>query len=73
MKMEHLALVSDVMKLTTMIIQSHIVAQNELVELFQRASNEGRDLTDEEVARFRAKAEEVVSSMGDVNPLIDEG
>ena len=71
MRADQLSLVSDVMKLTTMIIQTHVIAQNELVELFQRASNEGRDLTDKEVARFRAKAEEVVRGMGDVNPLID--
>ena len=70
MSPENLQLISSVISLTTTIIQNHIAEQNELLELFTKASDEGRDLTDAEVDVYKRKAEVALASMQEINPLI---
>ncbi len=63
-------LISSVIQLTAGVIQDQMNKQNELLALFTKIADEGRDLTDAEVAVFRKQAESVLKQMEDINPLI---
>ena len=66
----HIELALTVIQLVSKAVQSRMREHDELLELFTKATEEGRDLTDDEVALYRAKAEAAVLSMGELNPLI---
>lgn len=70
MSPESIGLVTSVIRLTAAVIENHVTQQNELLELFAKATEEGRDLTSEEVARYRAQAAAAMKSMEQVNPLL---
>jgi len=66
----HIELALTVIRLISTAVQQRMREHDELLEMFNRATEEGRDLTDEEVALYRAKAEAAMQSMGELNPLI---
>ena len=68
--LESIQLITSVLQVTSDVIRERMKEQSELVELFNKATNEGRDLTDQEVELFRARARQAIDNMAVVNPDI---
>lgn len=49
-------------------IQQRMQQQSELVDLFRKAQEEGRDFTKEEMQIWKVKAEAAISDLGDLIP-----
>lgn len=60
----------SVIRLLSTSVQERMREHNELLDLFNQATDEGRDLTEEEVAVFEARARAELKKMGDLNPTI---
>jgi len=68
--LESIQLITSVLQVTSDVIRERMKEQSELVELFNKATNEGRDLTDQEVELFRVRAKQAIDNMAVVNPDI---
>jgi nitrogen-specific signal transduction histidine kinase len=66
MNVAQLDLALSVIRLVSDSVQSRMKQHDELMDLFNTALEEGRDFTDAEVALWKTKAEEAISSLDDV-------
>lgn len=69
MNLAQIDLALSVIRLVSDSVQARMRQHDELLDLFNRASEEGRDFTDEEVAVWKAKAEAAIDELGN---LIDD-
>lgn len=64
MNLAQIDLALSVIRLISDSVQARMRQHDELLDLFNKASEEGRDFTDEEVAVWKAKAEEAIADLG---------
>ena len=69
MNLAQIDLALSVIRLVSDSVQSRMKQHDELLDLFNKAGEEGRDFTDEEVAMWKAKAEAAIAELGN---LIDD-